>query len=43
MGQPLEAIPGGVHRFQGQTNGQNFNPGRRGVERNKSWVVGTTG
>ena len=42
MGQPLKAIPGGVHRFQGQTKGQNFNPGRRGVGRNKFEGVGPT-
>ena len=42
-GQLCEVKPSGVHRLLGQTNGQNTNPGRRGVGRNKIGGVGPTG
>ena len=42
MGQLCELDSGGVHRFQGQTFGQNWKPGRRGIERSQKWEVGPT-
>ena len=42
MGQLLGAIPGRVHRSNGQTRGQSLNPGRRGVVWNEIESVGPT-
>ena len=42
MGQPWEAKPSGVHYDLGQTKGQGFKLGRRGVGRTKIEVVGPT-
>ena len=43
MGQLWEVKPSGVHYDLGQTKGQWFKPGRRGVGRTKIGGVGPTG
>ena len=40
MGQPCEVKSSGVHYDLGQTKGQGFKTGRRGVGRTKFEVVG---
>ena len=42
MGQSLGVDSDGVHRIWGQTNGQQMEPGRRGVEGTKIWELWTT-